>query len=137
MAFWKQIHNRTEGFSLIEVMVSIAILGFVAVPMFSGLLFSYRLNHRSDEKLQAQLAVSNAVETIMAEGFNEDWHEETSADPAEEIFYYETRFPDVDVNIEDDSEPAIKFTVASEAFSDIAVTTYARPYTPVPDGGDP
>ena len=126
MAFWKQIHNRTEGFSLIEVMVSIAILGFVAVPMFSGLLFSYRLNHRSDEKLQAQLAVSNAVETIMAEGFNDS----VDAD-------YDDRFPDVDVNIEDDSEPAIKFTVTSEAFSDIAVTTYARPYTPVPDGGDP
>ena len=79
MAFWKQKYNQTEGFSLVEVMVSIAILGFVAVPMLTGLLFSYRLNQRSNEKLQAQLAVSNAVETIMAEVFTKDGYYETQA----------------------------------------------------------
>ena len=131
MAFWKQKYNQTEGFSLIEVMVSIAILGFVAVPMFTGLLFSYRLNQRSDEKLQAQLAVSNAVETIMAEGFNEEWCKMPVESPDNEKLYLK-RFPDVSIEIEDSTGPAIKFSAISKDFSDISVTTHARP---TPEGG--
>ena len=130
MAFWKQKHNQTEGFSLIEVMVSIAILGFVAVPMFTGLLFSYQLNKRSDEKLLAQLAVSSAVETIMAEGFdarNTPEHENCSIPDS----CYHTRFPNVSVTVTQEStseHPAIGFRVASSRFSDISVDTFARPY---------
>ena len=117
MAFWKQKYNRTEGFSLVEVVVAITILGFIAVPMLSGLLFSYRLNRHSDDKMQAQLAVSSAVETIMAEGYN------TAADAN-----YDTRFPDVSFSNIDTSGAAIKFTVTSDYSSDIYVTTYARPF---------
>ena len=145
MAFWKQKYNQTEGFSLIEVMVSIAILGFVAVPMFTGLLFSYRLNKRSDEKLLAQLAVSSAVETIMAEGFNEDWYDEDAENPDE--FYYHKRFPNVAVKWhESTSDSAYHFTVKARNLSpsaeentfydDVYVTTYARPYkVPTSSGG--
>ena len=116
MAFWKQKYNRTDGFSLIEVIVAITILGFIAVPMLSGLLKSYQLNLRSDERMQAQLAVSSAVETIMAEGFKKENND------------YEERFPDVLIEITDDTSAAfgLKFTSASE--SDIFVDTYARPY---------
>lgn len=129
MAFWKQKYNQTEGFSLVEVMVSIAILGFVAVPMFTGLLFSYRLNQRSDEKLQAQLAVSNAVETIMAEGFNEGWYYKTAADETEH--YYSNRFPAVTIDLTQApaaENPAIGFRVTSNIAADVSVDTFARPY---------
>lgn len=126
MAFWKQKHNQTDGFSLVEVVVAITILGFVVVPMMSGLLFSYQLNQRSDDKLQAQLAVSSAVETIMAEGYN------TDSDTAK----YDERFPDVIVSLPLDKDehgnsysgPAIRFTVTSKTDDNITVTTYARPY---------
>jgi len=121
MAFWKQNDNRTEGFSLIEVVVSIAILGIVVVPMLSGLLFSFQLNHRSDERLQAQLAVSNAVETIMAEGF----------DPSAE---YVPRFPDVAIVAEakpDESNPV--YYELKVSCGDIVVDTCVRPHT----GGEP
>ena len=134
MAFWKQKYNQTEGFSLVEVMVSIAILGFVVVPMLTGLLFSYRLNQRSNEKLQAQLAVSNAVETIMAEGFNSNWRKTPAEDPDNAKLYLK-RFPDVSIIKIDDSTSAIKFSVTSNDFSDIVVTTYARPYVAPPGGG--
>ena len=134
MAFWKQKYNQTEGFSLVEVMVSIAILGFVAVPMFTGLLFSYRLNQRSDEKLQAQLAVSNAVETIMAEGFNEAWYDENEG--CSDELHYHKRFSDIKVSgTKNSGEAAYAITVKSETFSDICVTTYARPYVAPPGGG--
>ena len=128
MAFWKQKYNQTEGFSLIEVMVSIAILGFVAVPMFTGLLFSYRLNQRSDEKLQAQLAVSNAVETIMAEGYK-------SADND-----YETRFPSVSLTAEavinsDPDNPLTIYYELTASCGDIIINTCVRPYVAPPGGG--
>ena len=134
MAFWKQKYNQTEGFSLVEVMVSIAILGFVVVPMLTGLLFSYRLNQRSNEKLQAQLAVSNAVETIMAEGFNSAWYDSTGNNRDEK--FYHNRFPGMDISGEKHAgEAAYELIVISDKFSDICVTTYARPYAAPPGGG--
>ena len=65
-------HNSTAGFSLIEVLVAITILGFVAVPIGSSLVRAFELNARSEQMLQAQLAVSSAVETLMAEGYKKD-----------------------------------------------------------------
>jgi len=132
MAFWKQKYNRTDGFSLIEVIVAITILGFIAVPMLSGLLKSYQLNLRSDERMQAQLAVSSAVETIMAEGFNEDWYIKDfnnipeGIDPTEDVFYH-NRFSDVKITASKYGA-AFKLNVASKTETDIFVDTYARPY---------
>lgn len=136
MAFWKQKHNQTDGFSLVEVVVAITILGFVVVPMMSGLLFSYRLNQRSDDKLQAQLAVSSAVETIMAEGYNPAWYVENGT----ENFHYNKRFPDVKITA-DLVDNAYKLHVVAyninaqpdesgkqPYYEDIFVDTYARPY---------
>ena len=68
-------HNSTAGFSLIEVLVAITILGLVVVPIGSSLVLSFRLNARSEQMLQAQLAVSSAVETIMAEGYSPAKHD--------------------------------------------------------------
>ena len=56
------------GAALLEVMISIAMLGLLMVPISSGILMSFRINQRSDEIMQARLAVSSAVETIMAVG---------------------------------------------------------------------
>lgn len=64
----KQKHNG--GFSLIETVVAIAILGLITVPCTSGLLMSIRLNEKAQQMMQAQLAVSSAVETLMAEGID-------------------------------------------------------------------
>ncbi|MCD8375054.1 MAG: prepilin-type N-terminal cleavage/methylation domain-containing protein [Oscillospiraceae bacterium] len=56
------------GFSLIEVVVAIAILGLVTVPVCGLMVQSHRMNARSEALLQAELAVSNKVETLMASG---------------------------------------------------------------------
>lgn len=64
----KQKHN--EGFSLIETVVAIAILGLIVVPSCSALLMSIRINEKTQRMMQAQLAVSSAVETLMAEGID-------------------------------------------------------------------
>ena len=62
-----------EGFSLIEVLVSMAILGAVVVPICASLVLSFRINAKTDDMMQAQLAVSSAVETLMAEGITTDF----------------------------------------------------------------
>lgn len=123
-------HNQTAGFSLIEVLVAITILGLVVVPIGSSLVLSFRLNARSGDTLQAQLAVSSAVETIMAEGFDPSIEED-----------YEEQFG-VDIEITDDSGAAygIKVTALDEnsvKITSISVDTFVRPAPIDPEeGGD-
>ena len=56
------------GAALLEVIISIAILGLLTVPVSSGIMMSLHINEKSDDVMQARLAVSSAVETIMAVG---------------------------------------------------------------------
>ena len=65
------MRKHNEGFSLVEVVVAIAILGLIVVPCGSALLMSIRINEKAQQMMQAQLAVSSAVETLMAEGIDE------------------------------------------------------------------
>lgn len=104
----KQKHNG--GFSLIEVLVAMVLLGALVVPTCSALVMCARLNAKTDDLLQAQLAVSSAVETLMAEGIKEvadDYGNDGTTD----------RFPNVIVKTEavtDDEEnlqPYYKVTV--------------------------
>lgn len=62
----KQRYN--EGFSLIESLVAIVLLGALVVPICTSLIMSHRINAKTEQMLQDQLAVSSAVETLMAEG---------------------------------------------------------------------
>lgn len=113
-------YNSSAGFSLIEVLVAITILGLVVVPIGSSLVLSFRLNARSQDMLQAQLAVSSAVETIMAEGYSEDES-------------YETRFSSVSIDVNEDlSDTAYFITVTAldehqNKIDSVSVATYVRP----------
>lgn len=60
--------RRNAGFSLIEVVVSIAVLGLAAVPACSGLVLTHRINAKSEALMEDRLAVTQAVETLMASG---------------------------------------------------------------------
>lgn len=62
--------KNNGGFSLIEVLVAIVILAAVVIPTCSALVMSHRLNAETDKLMKAQLAVSSAVETLMAEGID-------------------------------------------------------------------
>jgi prepilin-type N-terminal cleavage/methylation domain-containing protein len=61
-------NKHDEGFSLIEILVAIVILAAFVVPICGALLMSNEMNTRTDNLMQAQLAVSSAVEILMAEG---------------------------------------------------------------------
>ena len=62
--------NHTAGYSLIDVVVGIAILGLVTVPVCASLVLSLRLNESSRAVMNAQLKASTAVEMLMAEGID-------------------------------------------------------------------
>ena len=66
----KRKHNRTAGFSLIEVVVGIAVLGLVTAPVCASLVLSVRLNAHAQALMNARLQAAGVVETLLAEGVN-------------------------------------------------------------------
>ena len=64
--------QNNHGFSLIETVVAMAILGAFSVSIATGLVLSLRMNEKTDALMKEQMAVSSAVETLMAEGYSED-----------------------------------------------------------------
>lgn len=124
----------TAGFSLLEVIVAIAILGLVVVPVCSGLLVSARINQRSESLLQAQMEVTTAVETLMAERI--DTLKLTSGGNDGE--YTTDRFPGVTVTAEEATDKkTFTVTVASTREESVVVTTTIRtaPSSSDADGG--
>lgn len=124
--------KNNAGFSLVEVLVAIVILGILSAPVCTSLVLSTRMNVKATELLEAQLAVSSAVETLMAEGITGasteyDVIKETGKEDVD-------RFPDLTVVTEEVKEtvsgtevtrPYFKVTV-SMANPEISVTTYIR-----------
>lgn len=90
----KRKHN--EGFTLVEMLVSIVILAAIVIPTCTSLVLSYRLNAKAREMMQAQLAVSSTVEKLMAMGITDEFIESLTTVNAEDgtVAYYTTdEFP--------------------------------------------
>lgn len=60
--------KNDQGFSLVEVLVAIVILAAFTVPTCSALVLSARMNEKTQTLMQAQLAVSSALEDLSAKG---------------------------------------------------------------------
>lgn len=106
--------NRgTAGFSLVEVLTAITVLGLMLAPIGASLVLSHRLNARSQQLMEDQLAVANAVETLMAEGIT---------GPSDN--YRPSDFPGVSIETEQEGA-AYKVTVSSA--NGVTVETYIRP----------
>lgn len=81
--------ERTAGFTLLEVVVAIAILGLVSAPICSSLILAGRINAHSQVVMEAHLNVRTAVEILMQDGVT-----------AENPTYRESDFPDVTIKTE-------------------------------------
>ena len=115
--------KRNGGFSLIETLVSIVILGAMVVPTCTALVMTVKLNDKTEKMLQAQLAVSSAVETLMAEGVTVTSHEAQDGN-----YTNDYDFADVDVLVhESGSDPDVYYalTIASED-GEVSVSTTIR-----------
>lgn len=100
----KRYYYNKEGFSLVEVLVAIVLLAALVIPTCSSLVTAVRVNARSEEMMRAQLDVSSAVETLMAEGI--------PAGTADAADYGGARFPDVVIELTK-AESCYRVTVTS------------------------
>ena len=114
----------TAGFSLVETIVAIAILGLLSAPICASLLLAGRINARSRAVLDAQLAVRTTVETLLESGISEDTD-------------LETEFPGmkIDAELEDGSLPYYTVTV-SDGADLVTVETYIHAAPQTPEGGE-
>lgn len=120
--------KRNGGYSLVEILLAIVLLGAIMVPTCTSLVMSIKINDRTDEMMQAQLAVSSAVETLMAEGiYNID---ETPVIDA-------NRFPNVTI-APTDKGSYFDVVVTSKIVDSVIVKTCVREVDPPTQqgGGD-
>lgn len=123
-------HKFNAGFSLIEVLVAIVVLGAFVVPTCASLVLSARMNAKTESLMQAQLAVSSAVETLMAEGIDPDLITNKYADDEYGIVLDSDNkeidnYPTVKVIIDEDNSQYYSITV-SDNDGLVTVTTTIR-----------
>ena len=125
--------KRDEGFSLIEVLVAIAVLAIFVIPTCSSLVMSLRMTDKTDSTLHAQLTVSSAVEQLMATGIEVD---KETGEPLD----YSSEFTDIEITVDKvpdestgDPLPYYKVTVIYKPDESISVTTHIRKAVPVPE----
>lgn len=117
--------ERTAGFSLLEVVVAIAIIGLISAPICSSLILAGRINAHSQAVMEAHLNVRTAVETLMKDGVT-----------AESNNYRADEFPNVTIKTkkEDSSDPYYHVTVSDKHTEPlVTVKTYVRAVSP--EGG--
>lgn len=110
--------ERTAGFSLLEVVVAIAIIGLISAPICSSLILAGRINAHSQAVMEAHLNVRTAVETLMKDGVTEENNK-----------YRERDFPNVKITTkkEHPSDPYYRVTVSDKR---VTVETYVRAVLP-------
>ena len=115
--------ERTAGFSLLEVVVAIAIIGLISAPICSSLILAGRINAHSQAVMKAHLNVRTAVETLMQDGVTQ---------PSDN--YRAEAFPNVTVKtVKDGDNPYYRVTVKDKHTEPlVTVNTYVRA---VPKGG--
>ena len=115
--------ERTAGFSLLEVVVAIAIIGLISAPICTSLILAGRINAHSQAVMEAHLNVRAAVETLMKDGVTE------ASDK-----YRERDFPNVTIKTEEVvGKPYYRVTVKDKHTEPlVTVETYVRA---VPEGG--
>lgn len=116
--------ERTAGFSLLEVVVAIAIIGLISAPICSSLILAGRINAHSQAVMEAHLNVRTAVETLMKNGVTE-----------ESDNYRADEFPKVTIKtVKDGDNPYYHVTVSDKRTEPlVTVETYVRAVSP--EGG--
>ena len=114
------------GFSLVEVLVAIMVLSAIVIPVCSSILLSVRVNTKANDILQNRVAVSSAVETLMAQGITHpsDRYDIVIVDGSEQDL-----FPGVTVETvaeQNEPEPAYYIVTVKDSDGLVTVTTKIR-----------
>ena len=118
-----------KGFSLVELLVAIAIMAAFVIPTCSAFVLTARMNNKTDEMMQAQLAVSSTVETLMAKGITDEYLESLTVVEAEDgsvDYYTSTEFPGLRFELaQTDGNPYFAVNVTDEE-GQVEVETHIR-----------
>lgn len=116
--------ERTAGFSLLEVVVAIAIIGLISAPICTSLILAGRINAHSQAVMEAHLNVRTAVETLMKDGVT-----------AESNNYRADEFPKVTVKTVKDGENPYYLVTVTDKHAEplVTVETFVRAVSP--EGG--
>ncbi len=116
-------NKHNAGFSLIEVLVAIVILAAIVVPTCSSLVISHRMNAKTEQLMQAQLDVSSAVETLMAEGIKAEENDSGKLVPMRA-----EQFPNVYIviTVPETGKPYYRVTFTSKIDNSVVVDTYIK-----------
>ena len=119
--------KNNAGFSLVEVVVAMAILASVIIPVCTGMMVAPKVNAKAEAMLRAKIAVSSAVETMMAEGIDPD-----------ALAEYPDRFAGVNVELKKENEEDTYYNVeVTDTEGLVTVTTSVHAAKPAgEEGGD-
>ena len=124
------MRRNNAGFSLIEVLVAIAVLAAVVIPVCSSMVLSVSVNAKAEAVLQARTAVSSAVETLMTQGI-------TGESDAYDRVGDADLFPGVTVETAkqdpDDETPAYYIVEVADDNQLVTITTKIRAVEPQTD----
>ncbi len=121
--------RNNDGSSLVEIVAATAIMGVLVGAVCTSLMFGLRLNEKTDAQLQAQMAVSSAVETLMAVGIDPEQVGEDNSYPAGEDVQVVVTAATKDTNIDGSPTtiPLHYYKVEVNATgTDVKVTTHIR-----------
>lgn len=116
--------ERTAGFSLLEVVVAIAIIGLISAPICTSLILAGRINAHSQAVMEAHLNVRTAVETLMKDGIT-----------AESADYCAEKFPNVTVEMVKDSKNPYYHVTVSDKHTEPLVKVETDIRAVSPEGG--
>jgi prepilin-type N-terminal cleavage/methylation domain-containing protein len=133
-------NKHDGGFSLIEVVLAMVILALIVVPTCTSLVLSFRVNAKAEAMLQAQLAVSSAVEQLMAKKINDTMAAKVLTSENDTTYDYvlldendnaivvdTDQYPDVEIVIRDEEPNDGVYCVIVKDNNDlVTVTTYIR-----------
>lgn len=113
--------ERTAGFSLLEVVVAIAIIGLISAPICTSLILAGRINAHSQAVMEAHLNVRTAVETLMKDGVT-----------AKSDEYRKNDFPNVKIITEKDGDNPYYHVTVKDRHTEplVTVKTYVRAVLP-------
>ena len=120
-------HN--EGFTLVELLVSMAILAAIVIPTCTSLVLSYRMNAKTDKMMQAQLAVSSAVETLMSEGITDEYLDSLTkvyAENGDPDYYTSTTFPGLRFELAQGVDDPYFSVIVMDEEKQVTVETHIR-----------
>lgn len=108
--------KSSKGFTLVETVAAITVLTLVVAAVTASLIASIQFNARTEQRLQAELAVSNAVERLLAEGYPL-----SAADAAVQIAVQDTDWIDLNGTT---TAAGYEVSVTSTSINTISVTAY-------------